>query len=274
MPNNCAIQLNFVANNISVHSLYMIGDEISEKNKNKWSSYKSKVNGTMLEIETQKILIYIENESDGMFDIIDENGDVSHDWFKFMIKYIPTIFDKTAIYTLLVDDISFGTSKDWYNLFIHSSKKIDNKIRQSLIEKGKRSISITLSVNGIGFIPNECNNSSHTSIKTNKRRSIFSDRIPERRHSDVNLFGRNYKGKSMEKHYKKRISEPFIQYDSDDSSEVSDDESCDNFHNKSTENDLKLYDKKEFRTWLIKNHPEKNGDVQIFQMYRPISGKY
>ena len=279
MPNNnCAVELNFIANDINVNNLYMIGDEISDKNKNKWSSYKSYIKQTKtqmnsLEIEAKKLLFYVANDfgnnHNDMFDIIDENGDMSYDWFKFMVKYIPILFDRSCIYTLLVDNISFGTSKDWYNLFIHSSKKIDNKIKQHLIGTNKTNkIDITLSVcsfalnvSSPGKEKSSSRSESRKSEKKQRRSSIFSDNIPERRHSDT-FSGKNYKGKCMNKHYNKRLSEPRIQYESSNFSQTANDEE------KTSE--FKMYNKKDYRTWLIKNHPTKDGDRQVFQMYRRI----
>lgn len=275
--NSCFVNLKFIAKNINVHNLYIIGDEINEKHKAKWNFYTSSLNSfsnegvdvSELEIEANSSLIYVENDTS--FDVIDENGDMSYDWFKFMVKYIPSILDKNAIYTLLVNDVVYGTSKDWYNLFIHTSKKIDNKI-EACLQNNYEQIVITLLVNGSSKHIDLLN--EHPSHSRKERLSIFSDRIPERRRSDSH-FGRNYLGKSLEKHYKKRLTEPSIYPDSDETDSTDADSESDN----SVEGieskckvmcDWKIYNKKDYRNWLIKNHPDHQGDVQVFQMYRPI----
>lgn len=275
MSKTC-VKLNFLANDIVVHKMFIIGDEIDDKHKSKWDLYKSTLNrgrlehcgGPSLEIQASKSLIYTH---DGR--IVDEKGDVTCDWFKFMVKYIPVISDKNAIYTLSVDDMSYGTSKDWYNLFIHSSKKIEAKINNFSSNK----IDLTLSVTGSVNNDYKTQHQTQHTISKPERRSIFSDRIPERRASDTH-FGRNYKGKSMEKHYKKRLTEPKYtshHYDSDSESESYSDSSDYTTDKEYLPKNLPLYynkwkhyDKKDFRKWLVKNHPEKNCDVQIFQMYR------
>lgn len=284
MPNetkSCIVELKFIANSINVTNLYMAGDEISEKHKSKWDTYKSTIRNfsnnnldvSELEIEGVKNLIYLANGTETIFDIIDEFGNISYDWFKFMVKYIPIILDKNTIYTLLVNESVYGTSKDWYNLFIHTSKKIDNKIKSCLLgEVDHETLSITLMASGSSKYAQ-----SVEPPKIERRRSIFSEVIPERRQSDTH-FGRNYLGRSLEKAYKKRPTEPslpknkFSSYESDDESSVDS-----SYQNEDECNEtmcsLKLYDKKDYRTWLIKNHPDKNGDVQVFQMYRPILEK-
>lgn len=95
---------------------------------------------------------------------------------------------------------------------------------------------------------------NHYHGTSSKRESIFSDRIPERRHSETNLFCKN---NLFDKQLRKRVSEPNIS------------QSFTEPHK--TKINFFLYNKKDYRTWLIKNHPIKRGEFQVFQMYRPIS---